>query len=68
MLSAVHLFYNRWVGYAKWVRFGDLDVSSESDEAVPQDVEIAERFVHPKYNNRIKYNDIALFKLAKKIT
>lgn len=61
-------FLKLFSGYAKWVRLGDLDVSSESDEAAPQDVEIAQRFVHPKYSNRTKYNDIALFKLAKKIT
>lgn len=54
-------------GYAKYVRVGDLDIVSTSDDARPQEVTVAENIKHPEYKPPSKYNDIALLRLETKI-
>ncbi|XP_058812945.1 venom protease-like [Topomyia yanbarensis] len=46
------------------VRLGDLDLSSDSDGAKPEDYAIEAFIKHPNYTIRTKYDDIALIKLA----
>lgn len=53
--------------YAQWVRLGDLDYISETDEARPKDYKIVERIVHPNYKPPSLYNDIALFRLERDV-
>lgn len=49
-------------GFAKYVRLGELDFKDDSDDAKPQDFDVIERLVHPKYQDT-HYNDIGLLKL-----
>lgn len=50
-------------GNAKWVRLGDLDLSTTDDDAMPQDFTIIRRISHPDYQPPAKYHDIALLEL-----
>lgn len=47
----------------KYVRLGDLDLYSDTDDAQPQDFFVAERHAHPGYRPPEQYNDIALLRL-----
>ncbi|XP_028135374.2 phenoloxidase-activating factor 3-like [Diabrotica virgifera virgifera] len=67
VLTAAHCLESREYGEAKWVRLGDLDISSDKDEADPQDFKILKRIPHPNYLDSIKYNDIALIQIEKYI-
>lgn len=48
------------------VRLGELDHTSEYDNAKPKNYHISERILHPNYN-RTRYNDIALLKLNESV-
>lgn len=52
---------------AKYVLLGELDHSRDNDDARPQQFNIAERFKHPGFLRKHKYNDIALLKLANEV-
>ncbi|CAG9834814.1 unnamed protein product [Diabrotica balteata] len=67
VLTAAHCLESREYGKAKWVRLGDLDISSDKDEADPQCFKILKRLPHPNYLQSLKYNDIALIQLDKRI-
>ena len=54
-------------GPARWVRLGDLDLSTDKDDAKPEDFRIVEAINHPKYDPVTLYNDITLFKLDRKV-
>ncbi|BES88126.1 serine protease [Nesidiocoris tenuis] len=64
VLTAAHCTVGGTLGKAKWVRVGELDLSSNTDDAKPQDKEIAERIRHPDYKEPAVYNDIALLRLG----
>lgn len=64
LISQPHFFHR---GVAKWVRLGDLNITSDKDDAKPVTYNIAERITHPQYKASQAYNDIALFKLATKV-
>lgn len=53
---------------AYWITLGDLNIVSTNDIAHPRTICIAEKITHPNYDPRWQYHDIALFKLASKVT
>ncbi|XP_050545990.1 serine protease snake-like [Daktulosphaira vitifoliae] len=54
--------------FAKYVRLGDLDIETDTDDAKPSDFEIIQRVIHPNYKQTVsRYNDIALFRLNKDV-
>lgn len=52
----------------KWVKLGELDTSTDSDDADPKVFRIVERINHPDYDSVTLYNDIALYKLDAPVT
>lgn len=55
--------------YPKIVRVGELNIDANvKDDADPEDVPIAEIFVHPSYDSSDHTNDIALLRLNKSVT
>ncbi|KAK3908476.1 Serine protease snake [Frankliniella fusca] len=50
---------------ARWVLLGELDYSTNSDDAQPQRLRVVERFKHPAYRPPSTYNDIALLRLER---
>ncbi|KAJ1527794.1 hypothetical protein ONE63_007745 [Megalurothrips usitatus] len=48
---------------ATWVLLGDLDKSTDADEAAPQTIAVAERIKYPDYKPPVRYHDIALLRL-----
>ncbi|KAJ4451490.1 hypothetical protein ANN_02953 [Periplaneta americana] len=67
VLTAAHCSKSREKGPAKWVRLGEMNFDVTDDDAKPQDFTIAEMILHPDYKLPARYNDIALFKLNKKV-
>lgn len=53
---------------ARWVRLGELDLTSELDFTEHKDYRIDEHVVHPGYKGDEPYNDIALFHLDTDVT
>lgn len=47
------------------MRVGDLNLVETNDDAMPQDIKIAERIKHPEYKGLSMYNDIAILRLEK---
>ncbi|KAL9889037.1 phenoloxidase-activating factor 3-like [Glossina fuscipes fuscipes] len=49
-----------------WVRLGDLDYTTNTDDALPQDIQVKNFIPHRHYNatRLIKYHDIALIEMA----
>ncbi|RZF41706.1 hypothetical protein LSTR_LSTR016308 [Laodelphax striatellus] len=58
---------NRAFGLASWVKLGDLDTSTDKDDAKPEIFRIVARFNHPQYKPEVNYNDIALYRLDRKV-
>uniref|UniRef100_A0A2S2RAS0 Serine protease snake n=1 Tax=Sipha flava TaxID=143950 RepID=A0A2S2RAS0_9HEMI len=53
---------------ASWARLGELNYLTYNDGTIHQDYRILQRIIHPSYQpSRAKYNDIALFRLEKKV-
>ncbi|KAL1117766.1 hypothetical protein AAG570_004081 [Ranatra chinensis] len=65
VLSAAHCAETRDLGVARWVRLGELDLSTTLDDEGLQDLVIVSRIVHPEYKWPAIYHDIALFKLRR---
>ncbi|CAH1101358.1 unnamed protein product [Psylliodes chrysocephalus] len=63
VITAAHCLSSIQYGNAKWVRLGDLDLSTTDDDAMPQDFTIIRRISHPDYQPPAKYHDIALLEL-----
>lgn len=59
-----HIFCS---GGVKFVRLGDLNLKTVTDDADPQNFNIVETFRHPDYKPPSQYNDIALVKLDKPV-
>ncbi|XP_072382722.1 uncharacterized protein [Diabrotica undecimpunctata] len=66
VLTAAHCL-NSDYGAAKWVHLGDLDLSTDQDDAEPQDFNITRAIAYPSYNSSFKYHDIALIQLDRNI-
>ncbi|KAL1117512.1 hypothetical protein AAG570_003831, partial [Ranatra chinensis] len=62
VLSAAHCS-SSYSGDARWARLGELDHTSDADQARPEDFEISARYDHPDYKPPAVYNDISLYKL-----
>lgn len=65
--DAIHYHSLLCSGYSQYVRLGDWNVTSDTDDARTIDVRIVERFRHEEYKIPSKYNDIALLKLENPI-
>lgn len=52
----------------QYVKLGDLNLSSDRDDAQPVTFNIEERIRHPDYTSKSHYNDIALLKVSILIT
>lgn len=50
------------------LRIGDKNLQRDDDGANPQEFGIKKAFTHPEYSSGMKYNDIALLELSKKVT
>ncbi|KAL6446409.1 hypothetical protein ACFW04_001170 [Cataglyphis niger] len=68
VLTAAHCTWNGNWGPAQWVRVGDLNLVQTNDDAIPQDIRIAERIRHPDYKGPSEYHDIAILRLEKEAT
>ncbi|XP_024085481.1 serine protease snake-like isoform X5 [Cimex lectularius] len=66
ILSAAHCSTTK-LGKPKWARLGELDLSTNKDDAQPQDRLIIEWIIHPDYNSETVYNDIAIYKLDRDV-
>ncbi|XP_053666525.1 venom protease-like [Anopheles marshallii] len=67
VLTAGHCLTSANFGSATVVRLGELSLSSSTDEAFPEDYDVAEKIPHPEYKQTSHYNDIALIKLSRKV-
>ncbi|XP_072382739.1 uncharacterized protein [Diabrotica undecimpunctata] len=67
VLTAAHCIKSLQYGAAKWVHLGDLDLSTDQDDAEPQDFNITRAIAYPSYNSSFKYHDIALIQLDRNI-
>ncbi|KAI4459970.1 eg:bacr7a4.3 protein-related [Holotrichia oblita] len=65
VLTAAHCLFSKINGDVKYVRVGELDISSTTDDADPQDFTIKKIYPHPNYTRTSKYHDIALLQLDK---
>ncbi|XP_037892500.1 uncharacterized protein LOC119639280 [Glossina fuscipes] len=67
VLTAAHCFFDT-NSPPDWVRLGELNYTSNDDDAMLQDIEIRNFIPHHQYHTtklETKYNDIALVKLAR---
>nr|AID60323.1 snake-10 [Nilaparvata lugens] len=67
VLSAAHCTQTHDIGPARWVKLGELDTSTEEDDAQPEVIAISDRYDHPDYNPQQVYNDITLYKLIRNV-
>lgn len=51
----------------QFVRLGDLVIDQEKDDAMPKQILVSEKILHPDYKAHSKYNDIALLKLQSEV-
>ncbi|XP_065171084.1 serine protease snake-like [Atheta coriaria] len=65
VLTAGHCIHTNALGTVKFVRLGDLNLKSNTDDANIQDFDIIKLFVHPNYRAPSVYHDIALIELSK---
>ncbi|XP_012264279.2 serine protease snake-like [Athalia rosae] len=67
VLTAAHCVHSPHAGSASWVRVGDLNLESTSDDASPEDRRVIERIKYPRYKLPVKYHDIALLRLESRV-
>ncbi|RZF41610.1 hypothetical protein LSTR_LSTR000324 [Laodelphax striatellus] len=67
VLSAAHCTDASNLGRASWVRLGELDISSDNDDAQPEILKIVLIHDHPRYRPPQVYNDIALYRLERDV-
>ncbi|XP_075221648.1 venom protease-like isoform X1 [Lycorma delicatula] len=67
VLSAAHCSKTPF-GRPRYAKIGDLDTSTNTDDAKPETLNIVEIFDHPSYLTDFPYNDIALYKLEKNVS
>lgn len=63
VMTAAHCVYTSDMGEVSFVRLGDLDITTETDDAQPQQFRVINRIQHPAYGSLSHYNDIALLEL-----
>ncbi|CAH1175678.1 unnamed protein product [Phaedon cochleariae] len=63
VLTAAHCLYSLVNGPARYVRVGDLDISTETDRAEFQQFSVKRGIPHPDYLAPSRYHDIALIEL-----
>ncbi|KAJ8921899.1 hypothetical protein NQ315_008532 [Exocentrus adspersus] len=68
VLTAAHCLNSAEFGLPKYVRIGDLDLATDTDEAGPQDFNVKNVFPHPEYKKPARYNDIGLIELDRNVT
>nr|AID60321.1 snake-8 [Nilaparvata lugens]AID60325.1 snake-12 [Nilaparvata lugens] len=68
VLCAAHCTDGFNSGLARWAKLGDLDTSTDEDDARPEIFEIVARFNHPQYKPDQNYHDIALYRLDREVT
>lgn len=66
IVTAAHCTFSR-EGEPKWIRLGDLDLSSSDDQSMHKDYNIDKIISHPQYKYPEKYNDIALMSTTIKV-
>ncbi|XP_018562088.1 venom protease-like [Anoplophora glabripennis] len=66
VLTAAHCLTSK-AGEAKYIRLGDLDLSTEQDDADPQDYTIIRRIPHPSFKPPARYHDIALLEVDREV-
>ncbi|GJQ73806.1 hypothetical protein Trydic_g18746 [Trypoxylus dichotomus] len=62
VLTAAHCL-NTKLGQLKYIRLGELDLVSTTDDAEPQNFSIKQTYLYPYYTRSEKYHDIALVQL-----
>ncbi|XP_017769950.1 PREDICTED: uncharacterized protein LOC108557798 [Nicrophorus vespilloides] len=67
VLTAAHCIANKNLGEVKQVRLGDLNLALDTDNARPEDFQVANVYRHPDYKSPSRYNDIALIKLNRSV-
>lgn len=50
------------------VRLGEHDYNDDSDDANPEDFDVAETVLYPDHTRPEAYHDLALLRLASKVT
>lgn len=50
------------------MRVGEYDIERDGENDNAQELEVKQIVVHPKFNARSFYNDIAILKLKKKVS
>ncbi|KAK9701886.1 Trypsin [Popillia japonica] len=68
ILTAAHCTFSRTEGAVRYVRLGELDLNSTTDDANVTEFTVAEITTHPLYNFGSNYHDIALLRLNATIT
>ncbi|KRT81069.1 Trypsin [Oryctes borbonicus] len=66
VMTAAHCIITKF-GRPVLVRLGELDLSKDDDNSLPEDFGVNDVRVHPDYNPISKNNDIAVIKLSKKV-
>ncbi|KAK3926970.1 Serine protease snake [Frankliniella fusca] len=64
VLTAAHCLFSE-SRQVQWVRLGDLEPDSDTDDSNPQVIAVSKVVRHPDYKAVEVYNDIALVKLAR---
>ena len=67
MFKLFSIFIPQYSGAPKWAKLGDLDISTEKDDAKPMVYTIVKVHDHPDYKSSSHYNDISLFELNTKV-
>lgn len=67
-LSTQLVFPLYYSGPVKYALLGDYDLDRTNDDAQPLRVDVSETIAHPQFKRTSKYFDIALVKLARRIT
>lgn len=64
VMTAAHCLYSE-DRQVQWVRLGDLEPDSDTDDSNPQVIAVSKVVRHPEYKAIEVYNDIALVRLAR---
>lgn len=67
ILTAAHCVNTAHFGSVEKVLLGTITLNSPENYSCPEEFNVIERNVHPKYNASERYNDIALLKLDRKV-
>ncbi|KAK9701885.1 Trypsin [Popillia japonica] len=63
VLTAAHCIFTNGLGTVRYVRLGELDLNSTTDDAEERDFTVAQTITHPLYDPSFSYHDIALIRL-----